>query len=330
MTLGVRAHWRTLSLSRSLSLSISLAHTLPAGTVQLQYTSGPHSIAKWAEIVNAHIFPGPSIVAALKQAAQDAISAYNSSVHTEISVGSPAQGSVQSDDDDIPLTPEAADAAVLEYTSRSGSGGGDSGLGADESMLDEPNRDTRKASVVSITTTISARTEPISPQPTPMYDALTDHDADESDIHCILERLGETPYLRALLLLAEMSSEGNLLTGAYTKRCVEIARDHRDFVIGFIAQHNLNSEPDDNFLTLTPGVSLPSHAATPREKDGKRRTDGLGQQYNSPWRAVYEQGADVVIVGRGIIKADDPGTEAERYRVEAWRAYEERIGMRGR
>jgi uridine monophosphate synthetase len=42
---------------------------------------------------------------------------------------------------------------------------------------------------------------------------------------------------------------------------------------------------------------------------------------------VYEQGTDVVIVGRGIIKADDPGAEAERYRVEAWRAYEERIGL---
>jgi len=193
-------------------------------------------------------------------------------------------------------------------------------------MLDEPNRDTRKASVVSITTTISARTEPISPQPTPMLDALTGHDSDESDIRLILDRLGETPYLRALLLVAEMSSEGNLLTGAYTARCVEVAREHRDFVIGFVAQRSLNSEPDDNFLTLTPGVCLPSPAA-PKEKEGKRRTDGLGQQYNSPWRTVYEQGTDVVIVGRGIIKADDPGAEAERYRVEAWRAYEERIGL---
>jgi len=308
--------------------------THSTGTVQRQYTSGPLSIAKWAEIVNAHIFPGPSIVTALKQAAQDAISAYNSSVHTEISVGSPAQDSAHSDEDIIPLPPDAASAAASGYTRRSSGGGSGGGgrsgsLETDEMMLDEPNRELRKASVVSITTTISARTEPISPQPTPMLAAITDHDADESDIHYILERLGETPYLRALLLLAEMSSEGNLLTGAYTQRCVELAREHRDFVIGFVAQRNLNSQPDDNFLTLTPGVSFPSPSNS-REREGKRRTDGLGQLYNSPRRAVYEQGTDVVIVGRGIIKADDPGAEAERYRIEAWRAYEERIGLRKR
>jgi uridine monophosphate synthetase len=259
-------------------------------------------------------------------------------VHTEISVGSPT---LDDDEDAIPLPADAAAAEASGYTRRSsgggssgdggggGGGGGSGSLEAEEMMLDEPNRELRKASVVSVTTTISARTEPISPQPTPMFAALTDLDADESDIHYILERLGETPYLRALLLLAEMSSEGNLLTGAYTERCVELAREHRDFVIGFVAQRSLNSEPDDNFLTLTPGVSLPSHV-TPREREGKRRTDGLGQLYNSPRRAVYEQGADVVIVGRGIIKADDPGAEAERYRIEAWRAYEERTGLRKR
>lgn len=300
--------------------------TCSAGTVQRQYTSGPLSIAKWAEIVNAHIFPGPSIITALKQAAQDAIDVYNSSVHTEISVGSPAQDSAHSDEDAIPLPPEAAVAAASGYASRSGGGA----LEADEMMLDEPCRDTRKASIVSITTTISARTDPISPQPTPLLDSLTD-DNDDFDACEILERLGETPYLRALLLLAEMSSEGNLLTGSYTRRCVEMAREHRDFVIGFVAQHNLNEEPKDNFLTLTPGVSLPPSPGGRGKEDGEdedeRMGDGLGQRYNSPRRIVYEQGADVVIVGRGIIGADDPAAEAERYRIEAWRAYEERVGI---
>jgi uridine monophosphate synthetase len=38
-------------------------------------------------------------------------------------------------------------------------------------------------------------------------------------------------------------------------------------------------------------------------------------------------GNDIVIVGRGIIKAGDPATEAERYRRKAWEAYEERISL---
>jgi uridine monophosphate synthetase len=116
-----------------------------------------------------------------------------------------------------------------------------------------------------------------------------------------------------------MSSEGNLLTGAYTEKCVEIAREHKDFVIGFIAQRSLNEEEKDNFLTMTPGVSLP-----PPGREGERMGDGLGQQYNTPRKIVLEQGADVIIVGRGILGAEDRATEAERYRKEAWAAYEER------
>lgn len=275
---------------------------MASGTVQRQYTAGPLSIAKWAEIVNAHIFPGPAIVPALKQAAQDAIAAYNSSVSTEISVGSPAQDSAHSDEDAIPLPPDVI--------ASSSAHGGRKTSGQDDSMLEEPVHDTRKASIVSITTTISAKTEPISPQPTPALDSLGEDGG-----------LDSTPYLRAILLLAEMSSEGNLLTSAYTQECLAIARKHKDFVIGFIAQRSLNAEAGDNFLTLTPGVSLP-----PPGKEDQKTGDDLGQQYNTPRQVVFQQGADVIIVGRGIIMADDPAAEAERYRDEAWRAYEERLG----
>ncbi|MBE7181206.1 MAG: orotidine 5'-phosphate decarboxylase, partial [Terriglobus roseus] len=57
--------------------------------MQKQYTQGPFAIAKWAEITNAHVFPGPPVVTALKQAAATAVAAYNTSVQTDISVGSP-------------------------------------------------------------------------------------------------------------------------------------------------------------------------------------------------------------------------------------------------
>lgn len=247
------------------------------GTVQKQYTQGPMSIAKWAEITNAHIFPGPLIVKALKEAAADAVAAYNTSVQTDISVGSPLESESP--------TPSSSDAH--DYFDK--------------------GEERRKGSIVSVTHTITTRTEPMSPQATHGFDQ-------ESS-----ETLGNTPYLRGLLLLAEMSSKGNMCTGVYTDECVEIARQHKDFVMGFIAQRSLNSRKGDNFITMTPGVNLP-----PAGQEGTKG-DSLGQQYNTPWNIVFEKGSDVVIVGRGIVNADDRYSEAERYRKEAWRAYEERV-----
>lgn len=138
-----------------------------------------------------------------------------------------------------------------------------------------------------------------------------------------LEQLEWPPRERALLLLAEMSSEGNLLTPAYTEECVTMARDHKDFVLGFIAQRTLNTQRGDNFITFTPGVAFP-----PSESPSGPRMngDGLGQQYNSPRRMVLEKGTDVIIVGRGILSARDRKAEAEKYRKEAWKAYEDRTG----
>jgi len=154
-------------------------------------------------------------------------------------------------------------------------------------------------------------------------------DDDEDDVGVRVAALGEAPVARGLLLLAEMSSEGNLLTGEYTRKCVDVARQHRDFVLGFIAQRSLNSEPEDNFVAFTPGVSLPPAGEEDGGSGGKeKRGDGLGQQYNTPRKVVLEEGCDVVIVGRGILGVRDKKGEAERYRREAWGAYEERIGTK--
>lgn len=124
-----------------------------------------------------------------------------------------------------------------------------------------------------------------------------------------------------------MSSQGTLAQGEYTKQAVAMARAHRDFVIGFIAMKRLeDQEPtahpnpqEDDFLILTPGVGLDT------------KGDGMGQQYKTPREVVLERGCDVIIVGRGIYGKGEGAdsevikTEAERYRAEGWRAYEERI-----
>ena len=137
-----------------------------------------------------------------------------------------------------------------------------------------------------------------------------------------LEELGPPPHARGLLLLAEMSSAGNLLTPEYTNACVTAARANHDFVLGFIAQQSLNKDPDDAFMTFAPGISLP------KERDELIKGDGKGQQYRGPDQVVGRDGVDVVIVGRGILGAADRGREAERYREAAWEAYERRIGRK--
>lgn len=133
------------------------------------------------------------------------------------------------------------------------------------------------------------------------------------------------PLGRGLLLLAEMSTKGSLATGTYTEAAVHMAREHRDFVVGFIAQRRMESvgvdraDPDEDFLILTPGVGLDA------------KGDSMGQQYRTPKEVVTEAGCDVIIVGRGIYGKGDNldiqavQTQAERYRSEGWAAYLARI-----
>ena len=133
------------------------------------------------------------------------------------------------------------------------------------------------------------------------------------------------PLGRGLLLLAEMSTRGSLATGAYTEAAVRMAREHRDFVVGFIAQRRMESvatervDPEEDFLILTPGVGLDT------------KGDAMGQQYRTPKEVVTDAGCDVIIVGRGIYgKGDNVDVQAvqaqaERYRAEGWAAYLARI-----
>uniref|UniRef100_M4CG50 Orotidine 5'-phosphate decarboxylase domain-containing protein n=1 Tax=Brassica campestris TaxID=3711 RepID=M4CG50_BRACM len=86
-----------------------------------------------------------------------------------------------------------------------------------------------------------------------------------------------------------MSSAGNLATGDYSAAAVKIAETHSDFMV----------------------------------KGG----DALGQQYNTPHSVITERGSDIIIVGRGIIKAENPAETAHEYRLEGWKAYLEKCSQ---
>ncbi|KAH7321209.1 orotidine 5'-monophosphate decarboxylase [Stachybotrys elegans] len=260
-------------------------------TVELQYVSGSARIIDWAHIVNVNMVPGKASVTSLSKAAARWRERYPYEVKTSVSVGTPTAESFDDEDGDETSPTEAV------YVPRA--------------------MDGRKGSIVS-TTILTQQYEPaVSPR---LNKTICEGDDD------MFPGIDEVPLSRGLLILAQMSSEGNFMNQEYTQACVEAARENKDFVMGFVSQESLNSDPSDLFIHMTPGCQLPPEDDMD-DMDEKvvLKGDGKGQQYNTPQNIIGAKGSDIVIVGRGIIKAGDPESEAERYRSEAWKAYIERL-----
>ena len=119
------------------------------------------------------------------------------------------------------------------------------------------------------------------------------------------------PKTRACLIIAQMSSAGNLASGDYISATVKMAEQYNDFVIGFISMSRVSDNPV--FIHMTPGIQLVSGS------------DALGQQYQTPDEVIRNKGSDVIIVGRGIYKANDPVAAAQSYQTAGFKAYEERL-----
>lgn len=112
---------------------------------------------------------------------------------------------------------------------------------------------------------------------------------------------------QACVLIAEMSSANALMSKSYTDATVKMAVDFPDFVLGFVCQSRVSHNP--GHIHMTPGVRLDTAG------------DSLGQQYCDPAAAVIERGADIIIVGRGIVASPDPVEAALQYKKAAYDAY---------
>ncbi len=126
----------------------------------------------------------------------------------------------------------------------------------------------------------------------------------------IISGLAETGLAknRGLLLIAEMSSADNLFSSDYIEQTIQMAETSPEFVMGFISQKKLSDNPQ--WIYLTPGIQF------------SKKNDAHGQQYMTPEQAIIKNKTDIIIVGRGIIQADEPLNEARKYREAGWRAYQ--------
>lgn len=121
----------------------------------------------------------------------------------------------------------------------------------------------------------------------------------------------------SVLLLAQMSSRGNLLLPEYCGDVVKLGRTHNG-VLGFIGNGSdvegikfLKNLVGENKMIWTPGVNI-------SVGDGE-----LGQRYGDPREAILA-GSDCIIIGSGIHQSADPAAAAEEYAKVSWDAFCER------
>ncbi|XP_075248107.1 uridine 5'-monophosphate synthase-like [Convolutriloba macropyga] len=112
-----------------------------------------------------------------------------------------------------------------------------------------------------------------------------------------------------VIFVSEMSSSNCLITSDYTKKTVELAKENTSLVTGFVYRKKELFEGTDTFLRFMPGVSL------------DQSTDGGDQNYVTVEQSIAQEGADVIIVGRAILKSCDALSACKEFKQRAWKAF---------
>ena len=98
-----------------------------------------------------------------------------------------------------------------------------------------------------------------------------------------------------VILIAEMSTSGNLISETYTKNVINLATRNSDCIVGIVTQ-TIHA----NLVCFTPGISL------------SKKTDNLDQTYRSPESKLVSD-KQLFIVGRDIYDSNDPCGIALKY-----------------
>lgn len=110
-----------------------------------------------------------------------------------------------------------------------------------------------------------------------------------------------------LLLVANLSSRDCLADANYVKKTIMMAEQFPEKVLGFITGRKISNDP--THIHLTPGIQF------------HQTKDALDQQYITPEMAFIENQTDIIIVGRGILKAENIPFETKRYKKSGWESY---------
>ncbi|WP_185850488.1 orotidine-5'-phosphate decarboxylase [Blattabacterium cuenoti] len=116
------------------------------------------------------------------------------------------------------------------------------------------------------------------------------------------------PCNMALITISEMSSHDRLSDDNYIRNVLNISIKNPK-VIGTVAQRKV----DDRLLLFSPGIHFSNN------KNNKKK------DYIHPRKAFEKNKTDFIIVGKAIYQSKNPVLEAEKYRKEAWNAYETKL-----
>lgn len=149
-------------------------------------------------------------------------------------------------------------------------------------------------------------------------DLVTAHLISGSDIIAgIQSAWEESGRVGGVLLLAQMSSRGNLLNDQYTDQVIQLSK-HHEGVFGYIGNGSdieeikkLRQKVGEEKMIWTPGINISTG-------DGE-----MGQRYGDPYDAIIS-GSDCIIVGSGIHQSESPADSAKTYAEKSWQALVDR------